>query len=287
LKDAATQAVKDAYAGLKTLLTRRRVDVSGVERKPESDTQRAALVETLTDTADVVDDEVVAAARAVTEAVAADAPAAAPAIGVDLERVRAESCASRRWRRPGPGYGSRTGSSAGESTSRRSEWWRSATLTAGPCVSCSRTGSQPPHGSSGWGAAPLEVGDRIADASGLGVVDSHVVDPAGKPLGAGPVGCHQVSHPGDNVSLRSHLRQELPIAVRLHTRMVSPPQLTMTVRPSSWRWSPSVRRRCARRGVGRSGRRWLDPTLARGSGRSASSSVMPQLLVCAASAHGW
>src|SRR4249919_3165563 len=90
LKDAATQAVKDAYAGLKALLTRRQVDVSGVERKPESDTQRAALIETLTDTADVVDDDLLAAARAVTEAVAADAAAAAPAIGVDLERIRAE-----------------------------------------------------------------------------------------------------------------------------------------------------------------------------------------------------
>ena len=49
LKDTATQAVKDAYAGLKPLLARRRVDVSGVERKPDSDTQRAALTETLTD----------------------------------------------------------------------------------------------------------------------------------------------------------------------------------------------------------------------------------------------
>lgn len=82
--------MKDAYAGLKSLLTRRSVDVSGVERKPDSDTQRAALVETLTDTADGVDDEMVAAARAVTDAVATHAPTAGPAIGVDLEQVRAE-----------------------------------------------------------------------------------------------------------------------------------------------------------------------------------------------------
>jgi catechol 2,3-dioxygenase-like lactoylglutathione lyase family enzyme len=39
--------------------------------------------------------------------------------------------------------------------SRRSEWWRSATLIAGPCVSLLETGSRPPHGSSGWGGAPL------------------------------------------------------------------------------------------------------------------------------------
>jgi len=88
LKDAATQAVKDSYAGLKALLTRRRIDVSGLERKPESAAQRVALTETLTDTGGV-DDEMVAAARSVTEAVATDALAVAPAIGVDLERVRA------------------------------------------------------------------------------------------------------------------------------------------------------------------------------------------------------
>jgi hypothetical protein len=63
LTDTATQVVKDAYAGLKAVLARRAVDVSGVERKPDSDTQRAALVETLTDAGDVVDDEVVGAAR--------------------------------------------------------------------------------------------------------------------------------------------------------------------------------------------------------------------------------
>jgi hypothetical protein len=91
LTDTATQAVKDAYAELKILLARRQVDVSGVERKPDSDIQRAALVETLTYTGDVdVDVEMVAAARAVTEAVAAGALASARAIGVDLERIRAE-----------------------------------------------------------------------------------------------------------------------------------------------------------------------------------------------------
>jgi hypothetical protein len=88
LKDAASQAVKDAYAGLKTLLIGRAVDVSGVERRPDSDTQRAALAETLADT-DIVDDQVLTAAQQVTEAVAAHEPAAAAAIGVDLQRVRA------------------------------------------------------------------------------------------------------------------------------------------------------------------------------------------------------
>jgi RNA polymerase sigma-70 factor, ECF subfamily len=88
LTDTASQVVKDAYTELKALLARRHVDVSGVERRPDSDTQRAALAETLTDT-DTVSDEVVAAARVVTETVAEHAPTAASAIGVDLQQVSA------------------------------------------------------------------------------------------------------------------------------------------------------------------------------------------------------
>lgn len=89
LKDVASQAVKDAYAGLKSLLARRKVDVSGVEAKPESSLQREALKETLSDAPGVVDDEVLAAARAVAEAVAEHAPDAAAVVGVDLRRVKA------------------------------------------------------------------------------------------------------------------------------------------------------------------------------------------------------
>ena len=86
--ETASQVVRDAYAGLKALLTGRAVDVSAVERRPDSHAQQAALTETLTDPGGV-DEEVVAAARAVTEAVAAHDSAVAPGIGVDLERVRA------------------------------------------------------------------------------------------------------------------------------------------------------------------------------------------------------
>ena len=93
------------------MLAHRRVDVSGVERRPDSDTQRVVLTETLTDGPDGVDDEVIAAARAVTEADATHDAAAAAAVGVDLERIGLGSCASPRWRRPGPGSGYGTGTS--------------------------------------------------------------------------------------------------------------------------------------------------------------------------------
>lgn len=90
LKDTAATAVKDAYAALKALLGRRRVDVSGVERRPDSAAQRSALEENLADTPDIPDEELLAAARRVTDAVAANDAAVAPAIGIDLHDVQAE-----------------------------------------------------------------------------------------------------------------------------------------------------------------------------------------------------
>jgi hypothetical protein len=89
LTDTATTAVKDAYAALKHLLARRSLDVSGVERRPGSAAQQTALHEELADTDEPVDDELLAAARAVTDAVAENDPSAAEAIGVDLHDVQA------------------------------------------------------------------------------------------------------------------------------------------------------------------------------------------------------
>jgi hypothetical protein len=103
LTDTATTAVKDAYAALKTLLARRQVDVSGVERRPTSTTQRDALRENLADPADVVDDEMLAAAQQVTEAVAANEPDAGAALGLDVSRVKAEFLRARRIRSEGTG----------------------------------------------------------------------------------------------------------------------------------------------------------------------------------------
>ena len=88
--DAASSAVRDAYSGLKKILARRLVDVSGVESRPDSLAQRTALEERLTDIPGAVDDELLAAAREVTEAVAAHQPALGTDIGVDLERIRAD-----------------------------------------------------------------------------------------------------------------------------------------------------------------------------------------------------
>ncbi len=103
VKDTAAQVVKDAYAALKRLLGNRGVDVSAVERRPESTTQRAALLETLTEADAGLDDELLTAARNLVETVKAHAPEAGPAVGVDLDDVQAEFLRIQRVRAEGTG----------------------------------------------------------------------------------------------------------------------------------------------------------------------------------------
>ena len=90
LKDTASTAVKDAYGKLKRLLSERHVDVGAVERKPDSDIKRQSLAEDLADAAAGADDALLAAAQATIEAVKRHDPAAATALGIDIERVYAE-----------------------------------------------------------------------------------------------------------------------------------------------------------------------------------------------------
>ena len=89
--------MKDAYNAFKALLARRNVDVSALERKPDSAAQRAALQETLEDLADgpdAIDDELLAAAAATVQAVGDHDAEVAAAVGVDLDDVRAASSRS-------------------------------------------------------------------------------------------------------------------------------------------------------------------------------------------------
>jgi hypothetical protein len=90
LKDSAAQVVMDAYSTFKRLLRQHEVDVSAIERKPDSQAQREALKETLTDSTAVTDRELLAAAHRLAELVRAHDPGAAPVVGVDLERVITE-----------------------------------------------------------------------------------------------------------------------------------------------------------------------------------------------------
>lgn len=92
LTDATAEAITDAYKTLKNLITQKYPDVSpnGVERKPESDVQRAALDEELRELGAAEDAELVAVARALLEAIKNNEPKAAQTVGVNLARIWAD-----------------------------------------------------------------------------------------------------------------------------------------------------------------------------------------------------
>jgi hypothetical protein len=91
MKDTASAVVKDAYAGLKALVRRKyaSVDLTAVEKKPDSEAKWSSLEEDLDDAGAAGDEELAALARALLEAIERNAPEAAAAVGVDLEKVRA------------------------------------------------------------------------------------------------------------------------------------------------------------------------------------------------------
>lgn len=93
IRETVADTVKGAYAGLKRLITDRYkgVDSTAVENKPSSEAKRASLEEDLKDAGANSDAELLAAAKAVIEAVRADNPQAGEPIGVDLERIEAEA----------------------------------------------------------------------------------------------------------------------------------------------------------------------------------------------------
>ncbi|MCX2714519.1 hypothetical protein [Mycolicibacterium sp. J2] len=93
IRATAADAVKDTYAALKRLIVDRYkgIDSSPVENKPSSEAKRASLEEDLREAGADSDGDLLAAARAVVEAVQADNPAAGDPIGVDLERIEAEA----------------------------------------------------------------------------------------------------------------------------------------------------------------------------------------------------
>lgn len=84
LKDTAAKAVKDAYAGLRRLITDRYqdVDVSAVEKKPDSDAKRASLAEDLQGAGADRDAELLEAARRVLATVNTHAADTGSEIGV-------------------------------------------------------------------------------------------------------------------------------------------------------------------------------------------------------------
>ncbi|WP_432937462.1 hypothetical protein ACQPXM_25120 [Kribbella sp. CA-253562] len=108
LTDTATQVVKDAYAGLKRLLSRHDVDVAALERRPESEVQKAALEENLTDALAGADpdaeQQVLDAAQTLISALREAPGTASEVVGVDLARIETEFIRVQEIRSTGTGF---------------------------------------------------------------------------------------------------------------------------------------------------------------------------------------
>lgn len=97
LKATAEQVVKDAYAGVKTLILTQYAAAGGsltaLEKKPESQAKQASLGEDLQDAGGDQDRELLERARQLIEAVEQSKLGAesALAIGVNLKEIKAES----------------------------------------------------------------------------------------------------------------------------------------------------------------------------------------------------
>jgi hypothetical protein len=91
LPGAAKQVVADSYEALKALLKRRfsSVDVTPVERDPESQNKRGSAAKDLQAVGADKDRDVLDAAIQLLELIAKHAPHAGRAVGVDLAKVRA------------------------------------------------------------------------------------------------------------------------------------------------------------------------------------------------------
>lgn len=91
-KKTATQAISDAYAGLKRWISDKyEVSVASLEKKPESEAQQDAIRESLEMAQAGSDSELVALANRLIDAVKHDDPDTAKAVGFVLERIEARN----------------------------------------------------------------------------------------------------------------------------------------------------------------------------------------------------
>jgi hypothetical protein len=105
LQSTVEQVVKDSYAALKGLITRKYAQVSldQLEANPSSKSRRRVVEEDLKAVGADEDAEVLQKAQALLEAIQRQAPETAAAIGVDLKDIEGASLAIRRVTATGAG----------------------------------------------------------------------------------------------------------------------------------------------------------------------------------------
>ena len=105
LKPTAEQVIKDSYAGLKALITRKyaQVQVAQLEANPHSKNRRGVVEEELAAAGADQDAEVLQQAQALLEAIQRQVPETAAAIGVELQDLEGAALAIRRVTSTGAG----------------------------------------------------------------------------------------------------------------------------------------------------------------------------------------
>jgi hypothetical protein len=105
LKPSAEQVVKDAYAGLKAFIQSKypALILEPLEKKPESEAERASAAEDFADAGANEDNELLDRAQALLDVVKQHDRPAAEAIGVDLKEVEAEYLRIQKVRAAGTG----------------------------------------------------------------------------------------------------------------------------------------------------------------------------------------
>ena len=89
LSDVAGQAVKDAYAGLKSVLAGRLASLGLIEQDPKNETFRKAVAEEMQKKDLTADAEVLAKLDALTKALEQEPPDQRERLGVDIQAVHA------------------------------------------------------------------------------------------------------------------------------------------------------------------------------------------------------
>jgi hypothetical protein len=90
-KDTATQAIKDAYGGIRRYIKDRysMVPLEGLDREPTSKGQRLVLQEKLEEAGAASDPDLPKLLKQFVEALKSDAPDAGKMVGVNLENIHA------------------------------------------------------------------------------------------------------------------------------------------------------------------------------------------------------
>lgn len=117
-KDTASEAVKDAYGAIKSLIAKQfgSVDIEQLEKNPESAGRQATVKEELEATDAASSKELLAAAQALLEKIESLGPQEAAETGVDLEKIKAANIAIRDVAASGSGVVARDVEASGDLT---------------------------------------------------------------------------------------------------------------------------------------------------------------------------